>query len=239
MTRATAVLFAAVLTIGGCSAGGPVIDAPLVLSPHHTPTLTLTALRGADGKNAFVFAGRDMAPTIRVAAGDTLNIHYVNALPPAARTGMTAVLTNMTNLHFHGLSVSPDRPADDVLEMMAMPGDSLDYRLVIPRTHVPGLHWYHTHPHGESHRQVLDGMSAALIIEGIEDYAPQIRGLRERILVIRGVDIEHDPHASAARARVDLDRSPCGASHDEVDRVFTINGILRPTIEMAEGERQF
>ncbi len=29
---------------------------------------------------------------------------------------------NMTNLHFHGLHVSPDAPQDDVITMMAMPG---------------------------------------------------------------------------------------------------------------------
>ena len=52
-------------------------------------------------------------------------------------------------------------------------------RVAIPRTHLPGLHWYHTHPHGESHRQVLDGMSAALIIEGIlyEIYGPNPKQL--------------------------------------------------------------
>ena len=29
---------------------------------------------------------------------------------------------DMTNLHFHGLTVSPNAPQDDVLGMMAMPG---------------------------------------------------------------------------------------------------------------------
>jgi len=31
---------------------------------------------------------------------------------------------NMTTLHFHGLNVSPDEPQDDVITMMAMPGQS-------------------------------------------------------------------------------------------------------------------
>src|SRR5206468_6224340 len=159
--------------------------------------------------------------------------------PPGTERAMHAGQMNMTNLHFHGLSVSPDRPSDDVLDMTAMPGQALDYTVAIPRNHLPGLHWYHTHPHGESHRQVLDGMSAALIIDGIEDYAPEVRGLRERILVIRAADLEHDPHASAARRRVQVDRSPCGESHDAVDRVFTVNGVLRPQIAMRPGERQF
>ena len=83
--------------------------------------------------------------------------------------------------------------------------------------------WYHTHPHGESHQQVLDGMSGALIVEGIERYAPRVRNLRERILVIRATDIEHDPRAAAKRTRVEVQQSACGESRDEVDRLFTVN----------------
>src|SRR5258708_38820058 len=102
---------------------------------------------------------------------------------------------NMTNLHFHGLSVSPKRPQDDVLDLVAMPGQSLDYELTIPLDHPPGLNWYHTHPHGESHRQVLDGLSGALVIEGIERSAPQGPHLRERVMGIREHENErHDRH---------------------------------------------
>jgi FtsP/CotA-like multicopper oxidase with cupredoxin domain len=230
----------AALTCGACGSRAVSLpDPPVVRSRDGLATMTLTAMRAAGGRDTFAFDGHDVAPTIRIAPDEVLKIHYVNALPPAPHGAMAAMPMNMTNLHFHGLSVSPDRPADDVLEMLAMPGETLDYRVAIPRTHLPGLHWYHTHPHGESHQQVLDGMSAALIIEGIEDYAPQVRGLREQVLIIRGVDIEHDPHAAAARSRVEVDRSRCGESHDEVDRVFTINGVLRPDIAIEPGTRQF
>jgi FtsP/CotA-like multicopper oxidase with cupredoxin domain len=46
---------------------------------------------------------------------------------------------NMTNLHFHGLTVSPDAPQDDVLGMMAMPGQVLHYSVKIPRDHPRSL----------------------------------------------------------------------------------------------------
>ena len=45
--------------------------------------------------------------------------------------------------------------------------------------------------------------------------------MRERVLVVRAMDIEHDPKARARRARVEVERSRCGESHDEVNRVFT------------------
>jgi len=71
-----------------------------------------------------------------------------------------------------------------------------------PKTIRLGLYWYHTHPHGESHRQVLDGMSGALVIEGIESYFPALAGLPERVLVVRGRSIEHDPQSTDLRRRV-------------------------------------
>jgi suppressor of ftsI len=234
------MVFSAALACASC--GAPVVplpEAPVVRSHDGLASLTLTATAGPNGRDAFVFDGHDVPPDIRLAPGETLTIHYVNALPDVPRTSQYGGPMNMTNLHFHGLSVSPLRPQDDVLDMTAMPGEALDYTLRIPREHLPGLHWYHTHPHGESHRQVLDGMSGALIVDGMERYAPEVGHLRERVLVIRAMDIEHDPNAAARRARVEVERTRCGESRDPVDRVFTVNGVLRPEIAVPPGDRQF
>ena len=215
------------------------IEAPVVRAQNGVAALTLTAETRPDGRGTFVFDRRDVPPTLVVAPGDTLKIHYVNALPVLPATAARTGRMNMTNLHFHGLSVSPERPQDDVIDMMAMPGESVDYTLTIPRDHVPGLFWYHTHPHGESEQQVLDGMSGALIVAGIERYVPAVREMRERVFVVRAVDISGDRSGSAKKSRVDLERTPCGESPDEVSRVFTINGVLRPEIVMRPGEQQF
>ena len=40
-----------------------------------------------------------------------------------------------------------------------MPGQSLRNTVQISKDHPPELYWYHAHPHGETHRQALDGMS--------------------------------------------------------------------------------
>jgi FtsP/CotA-like multicopper oxidase with cupredoxin domain len=146
---------------------------------------------------------------------------------------------NMTNLHFHGLNVSPNAPQDDVLGMLAMPGQVLHYSVEIPRDHPPGLFWYHTHPHGESERQVLDGMSGAIVIEGMERYAPKVGRLRERVIVLRGRSIEHDPNAAELRRDVEIPSKGCGGEAEAVEEIFTVNGALRPRIEIAPGERQF
>jgi len=207
---------------------------------HHTLSFTLHAGLASDGRNSFYFDGRANAPTLRLSPGDRLKIDYINDLPvkPQESCAITPC-TDMTNLHFHGLSVSPDAPQDDVLGMMAMPGQSLHYDVQIPKDHPPGLYWYHTHPHGESHRQALDGMSGALVIEGMASYFPPLIGLPERVLVVRGRSIANDPQSADLKHRVELSSDRCGAESEAPEEVFTVNGAVRPQIEIAPGERQF
>jgi len=122
---------------------------------------------------------------------------------------------------------------------MAMPGQVLHYSVHIPRDHPPGLFWYHTHPHGESHRQVLDGMSGAIVVEGMGRYVPEVERLRERVIVVRGRSIEHDPNAAALMRDVEIPAKGCGREAEAVEEIFTVNGVLRPRIEIAPKERQF
>jgi FtsP/CotA-like multicopper oxidase with cupredoxin domain len=123
--------------------------------------------------------------------------------------------------------------------MIAKPGEALHYVVEIPRDHPPGLFWYHTHPHGESHRQVLDGMSGAIVIEGMERYVPEVEGLRERVIVVRGRSIDHDLNAAELKHAVEIPSKGCGGEAEAVEEIFTVNGAVRPRIEIAPKERQF
>jgi FtsP/CotA-like multicopper oxidase with cupredoxin domain len=214
-------------------------EPPQVRAMNHVVSLTLDAVN-QNGRDAFAFEGQAVAPVIRASPGDTLKITYVNNLPSkSAETCAVNSCMNMTNLHFHGLTVSPNAPQDDVLGMIAMPGQALHYSVKIPRDHPPGLFWYHTHPHGESHRQALDGMSGAIVIEGMERYVPEVERLRERVIVVRGRSIEHDPDADELRKYVEIPSKPCGGEAEAPEEVFTVNGALRPQIEISPEERQF
>jgi suppressor of ftsI len=214
---------------------------PLELrAKNHILSLTLHAAIAPDGKNSFYFNGQPIAPTLRLSPGDQLKITYVNDLPAKPpETCLAGPCMDMTNLHFHGLTVSPEAPQDDVLDMMAMPGQSLHYTVRIPNDHPPGLYWYHTHPHGESYRQALDGMSGALVIEGMESYLPALTGLPERVLVVRGRSVEQDPHSGDLKRRVELNSYLCGGKPDTSNELMTLNGSVRPQIEIAHGQRQF
>ena len=213
---------------------------PELRARNHTLALTLHASTTVDGKDSFYFNGQPNAPTLRVSPGDQLQITYINDLPSKLREKcLIGPCMDMTNLHFHGLTVSPDAPQDDVLDMMAMPGQALHYNVQIPKDHPPGLYWYHTHPHGESYQQALDGMSGALVIEGIESYFPALAGLPERVLVIRGRSIGKDAQSAELKQRVDLSSDACGGEPEPSEEVMTLNGSIRPQIEIAAGERQF
>jgi len=191
-------------------------EPPQVRAKGHVVSLTLDAVT-ENGRDIFAFESKTVAPVIRASPGDTLRITYVNNLPAkSAETCAVNPCMNMTNLHFHGLTVSPNAPQDDVLGMIAMPGQVLHYSVEIPRKHPPGLFWYHTHPHGESQRQVLDGMSGAIVIEGMERYVPEVERLRERVFVVRGRSIEHDPNANELRHYVEVPAKGCGGEAERV-----------------------
>ncbi|HUJ80879.1 MAG TPA: multicopper oxidase domain-containing protein, partial [Candidatus Acidoferrales bacterium] len=238
-------LFLAGLTITGVFATALVAQETVVPDPPEVRgPMTLTAAYDGDQEhNAFFFDGRTVAPTLRVLPGAVINVTYVNNLPVHSREQCAlGPCLDRSNLHFHGLHVSPNKPQDDVLTMMSTPGQRLNYRVEIPSYAAPGLYWYHTHPHGESARQALDGMSGAIVVDGIDRYYPELRQMRERVMVLRERDIKDvTPKVRTdLLQRVGVTRDPCGTSTEQQpERIFTLNGEIRPQVPIQPGERQF
>jgi len=206
-----------------------------------TPVTLVAASNPVTGKSEFRYQGNNTPPVIRVQPGSILEVEYKNEL--AAQSTEECVghpCMNMTNLHFHGLHVSPKAPQDDSLDMMASPGETLHYSVQVPPQQPPGLYWYHTHPHGESYVQDLDGMSGAIVVEGIDRYVPEVLHMRERILVLRDLVLPSDAGArKSVMESVAMQTTQCGAAPEDPERAFTVNGSLRPQIDIAPGERQF
>jgi len=233
----------------GCSSHGPApLDGAFVSQgalpelPIAKGSLILAAVNDPhSGKGSFSYEGHEIPPVIHVSPGETLRINYRNHMSPhSTEQCASGPCMNMTNLHFHGLHVSPASPQDDTISMMAMPGESIQYRVDIPLDQAPGLYWYHTHPHGESYRQALDGMSGAIVIDGIERYVPEVRAMKERILILRDAELRaHDPHPPLREKLVQLLDVRCSSSHETPERILTVNGVIHPTIAIAPGERQF
>ncbi|NKB58008.1 MAG: multicopper oxidase domain-containing protein [Alphaproteobacteria bacterium] len=126
---------------------------------------------------------RFIAPLINATPGDTVRVMLRNTLaadPSCAHEGPlpeTPHCFNGTNLHTHGLWISPTGNSDNVL-LSINPGVDFQYEYNIPVDHPAGTFWYHPHRHGSTALQVSSGMAGALIIRG--DRKPRgVKGTRK------------------------------------------------------------
>jgi len=190
-------------------------DPAVVASRDGVLEMTLTAARttvDVAGRPvvAAVYNASYVPPTLRVQPGDVVRLRLVNDLD------------DETNLHTHGLSVSPLGNSDNAFLHVA-PGGAQDYEIRIPSNHAPGLYWYHPHSHGHSDDQVRNGMSGALIVEGLLDPFPELRHVNERLLLLK--DAQIGGGQIVHRGIGD-------------DAVRTVNGMLNPTITIRPGETE-
>ena len=72
---------------------------------------------------------------------------------------------NFSNLHIHGMHVSPIGNGDNV-SFSIDPTQSFQYNYPIPNNQPPGLYWYHPHRHELTDQQDGFGMMGAMIVEG-------------------------------------------------------------------------
>ncbi len=153
-------------------------------SQRRNQKVSLRGYIGTDVKSdAFV------APQIDVTPGDTVRITLHNKLKGSE--GCTGGAEpdkphcfNGTNLHSHGLWVSPAGNSDNVL-LSLNPGTSFQYEYNIPADHPAGTFWYHPHRHGSTALQVASGMAGALVIHGSRKPTPRVNGDLDTLLVDR------------------------------------------------------
>jgi suppressor of ftsI len=192
------------------AAGEPLISPPEIRSRKGELSVTLTAapstMRLADVEfPGFLYNGTYLPPVLRMRLGDVMRIRLRNNLPEG-----------FTNLHFHGLSVSPRARSDNVF-VHVLPGHEFEYEVTIPTAgrQVPGLFWYHPHGHGYVTKQMLGGLSGALVVDGSEILFPILKDLPERFLLLK--------HAEPGGGR----------------EVISVNGQMNPVLDIRPGEVQF
>jgi FtsP/CotA-like multicopper oxidase with cupredoxin domain len=181
--------------------------------------------------NMRAYEGGIPGPSLRVQPGDTLRIRLHNALPPNSdRTPLAADLPhhfNTTNVHTHGLHVSPAGIADNIFRSME-PGQSYDIEIAIPADHTRGTYWYHPHHHGSADVQITSGMAGALIVEGDFADVPEIAAARERVLIVSEMLFDY---LGAIESYDTL-------WPEAVPRFLAINGQREPIIRLRPGEVQ-
>jgi suppressor of ftsI len=193
--------------------GAPFREPASAVSHDGVLAVMLTAARssihvGGVRAVAAVYNGSYVPPTLRVRPGDVIRLRLVNGLDET------------TNLHTHGLAVSP--LSDDPFLHIA-PGQAQDYEIRIPATHPPGLYWYHPHPHGRSDDEVRNGMSGALVIAGLLDPFPELRGVPERLLLLKDVQIRGGRVVHLGIGE---------------EALRTVNGVVNPTIVLRPGQTE-
>lgn len=126
-----------------------------------------------DKVNLRSYNGKFIAPAVIMNPGQTVRFNLMNNLPvpkvncarPDMNTPAPDTCFNETNLHSHGLWISPTGNSDNVL-LSIDPGVAFEYEYNVPADHPAGTFWYHPHTHGSTAMQVASGMSGALVVKG-------------------------------------------------------------------------
>ncbi|MCC9312167.1 multicopper oxidase family protein [Kitasatospora sp. RB6PN24] len=215
------------------------------LGTHQDLTITLDAAGtrfDLSGREVWgqSYNGRFVAPTIRVAPGSNATIHLVNHLTVA------------TNLHFHGLHVSPSGQSDD--PFLCVPaGASTTYSLAIPADHPLGTFWYHSHAlatscpatgspampgmsasgfmPGDVENQIFAGLSGALVVGDDRSLLPRaLHHVTAHTVVLKDVQLDRLGHIVQNTSSTSID------SNNPTVRL--VNGQLRPILSMKPRETQ-
>jgi suppressor of ftsI len=188
----------------------PLVQPSEIRSENGVLATTITAAPGrvqlgASTLSGLLYNGAYVPPLLRPRLGDTMRITFRNNLPD-----------DPSNLHYHGMSVSPQRNSDNVF-VHVHPGQQFEYEVHIPATgrQRPGFFWYHPHAHGFVAKQILGGMSGGLVVDGLEQLFPILQGLPERFFLIKHAEI--------------------GGG----DEIISINGQIDPIVQIRPGEMQF
>ena len=167
------------------------------------------------GRSAKLLGYNDALP------GPTLRLHPGGRL----RVRLTNGLIRPTNLHVHGLHVSPEGNGDNMAVTVAA-GGAFDYEYQLPANHPPGVYWYHPHHHGNVADQVFAGLYGTIVVD---DPAP-LETSRERVLVISDLTLDGAGAVTGASA---ADRM-----QGREGELVLVNGQLAPALVLRPGERE-
>jgi FtsP/CotA-like multicopper oxidase with cupredoxin domain len=169
-------------------------------------------LAGRDTR-ALGFNGSSPGPTLRVRPGDELAVRLTNHLDQP------------TNLHTHGLRVSPQGNSDNPF-VRVDPGASFDYFYRVPADHPPGTHWYHPHHHGMVADQLFGGLAGALLVDG----GPALPIADDRVLLVTDTTLE--PDGSVATV------GPADRMRGREGALVLVNGQQQPVVPAVPGQAQ-
>ena len=211
------------------------------------------------------YNGQLVGPTLRIKQGDTIHLNLDNQLPKetpgeiqrqfeqenqSAYLATTPAPFNTTNLHYHGLHVSPTGNSDNVL-INIEPQSKFSYEVKVPATHPIGSYWYHAHAHGSTAIQVGSGMAGAIVIEDNPANTPKAllaANAKEKIFIIQTLLYDENGELNKIASLFPGPSTPNPKNCDKASgnhgtwpcakRRVTLNGQIVPIITMKRGEVQ-
>ncbi|HSN35638.1 MAG TPA: multicopper oxidase domain-containing protein, partial [Arthrobacter sp.] len=168
---------------------------------------------GGRQARALCYNGTVPGPTLRLRPGDELKVRLENGF------------NEPTNLHVHGLHVSPQADGDNVFRAV-LPGQGFDYRYRLPPDHPPGVYWYHPHHHGMVADQIFAGLFGAIIVEDPE----AIPVSTERVLLISDTTLDSAGNVAAV--------SPMERMAGREGELLLLNGQSNPLLTAQPGARE-
>ncbi|MEM7309369.1 MAG: multicopper oxidase domain-containing protein [Planctomycetota bacterium] len=203
------------------------------------------------------YNGLKVGATLKVKRGDEMIFKMINHLPPdvcnpdnfdnccptLSGAASPCCLTpfdhnqphcfNTTNLHTHGLHVSPASYLNEKGELICSdevlleikPGKSQRFCIRLPDFHAPGSYWYHAHKHGATAIALSSGnaLCGALIVEDDVDEMIVPDDTPDRVWLIQ----------EQLGDQASLVYSCLPGSFTST---FTVNGQFQPTLKMHPGQ---
>lgn len=208
----------------------------LAISPITVAGKTLTSR---------LYNGTCPGPTYRLHRGQLLRVLLKNQLPPnpdqdSADQGNYPQRLNTTNLHTHGLNVSPADSSDNVL-LEILPGTDFQFHIQLPADHATGTYWYHPHHHTSTYGQVVSGLAGTIIIEDVNDPLvtdPALLAIEDRILVFSSFQFDSATNTLPYPVRNTSATTAFSPYGNLSETPVLINGMIGPKITMRPGEIQ-
>jgi FtsP/CotA-like multicopper oxidase with cupredoxin domain len=189
-------------------------DGLLETSLHMAPARI--SYSGKSFDTGFEYNHQLPGPMLVFCPGDKVVLHLFNGLPLA------------TNLHVHGLHVSPQGDGDNVF-VDVKPLTERTYRYQIPLDQFPGFYWYHPHLHPLVEPEEAGGLAGAIVVEGsLDDRLPDVP---QRFIIIQGGN---------RRTHSKIPPPPgVGGKHPPVGVPnLLVNGAQNPTLRIRPGQIQ-
>ncbi|MGE5699708.1 MAG: multicopper oxidase family protein [Deltaproteobacteria bacterium] len=219
--------------------GGPFRDIPVLQNMSQEQGIVevgLEAMRapvGVNGVTANLLTYNGLFPggTIRARTGDLLRIRFHNGLPDDGSLNYLGHPMHVTNLHTHGLHVTPGDNENgthgDNMLVMLQPGESAVYEYDLSR-HYPGtLNFYHPHIHGSVTDQMWGGMAGCLVVE---DEVASLAPYETHIMMLKDITLsgaEPAPHTSMMQYM-----------HGMEGNTVMVNGTVNPRLSIKAGQVQ-